>query len=100
MEEEPDQLGVPLSTNGSTSTDEISQSSSSLEYAFAELKLLSECHSDSDEESYYNDILENGTAAEVLKNEAFAELLKRRRLELEALEAIDKVCLLTCYFLE
>ncbi|KAL5710841.1 hypothetical protein ACHQM5_021355 [Ranunculus cassubicifolius] len=71
-EEDPHQLGVAFSGNGSTSMLGISQSKFG-------------------EERYCNEITEARTEAETWRNEAFAELLKCKMFEFEALEATDKV---------
>nr|DAD38673.1 TPA_asm: hypothetical protein HUJ06_012995 [Nelumbo nucifera] len=57
----------------------------------AERRWSSELYIDLDKESLYNQFQETRREAEASKNEAFAELLQRKALESEAIEAIDKV---------
>ncbi|KAF8395115.1 hypothetical protein HHK36_019056 [Tetracentron sinense] len=101
---EPDHVEVALSSTLSYSTDRFesdplySQSSFSSKitrtasgYSSAERRVSSDYDSKIEEARLYNQLTEARIEAELSKNEAFAELVKRKKLESEAVEIIEKV---------
>ncbi|KAF9599315.1 hypothetical protein IFM89_036613 [Coptis chinensis] len=94
----PGELELALSADGSSFTERVSKTASSSNsltsasvYASAGIEMLPEISSVLEGESFYNQMLNSWAEAETTKKEAFSELLKRRRLEYEAVEAINKV---------
>ncbi|KAF8402902.1 hypothetical protein HHK36_010994 [Tetracentron sinense] len=100
---EPDQIDVTLSATLSHSTDRFvpldfqssfSSKSSSTASGYTsspEIRVSSDSDSKLEEASLYNHLTEARIEVETSKNEAFAELLRRKKLESEAVEAIEKV---------
>ncbi|OVA18352.1 Protein kinase domain [Macleaya cordata] len=94
----PDQLEVAFSATGSNFINRVSQNlltpnSSVTESAYTPIQIRSSSGLDSsaEEEMLCNKLVEATTEAEKAKDEAFAELLERRRLESEAVETMNKV---------
>lgn len=91
----PDQQEVAVSASGSVSRSSLTPNSSvtSSGYTPIEIRRSSGFDSNAEEEMLGKKLIEATTEAEKARDEAFAELLERRRLESESVETVNKVVL-------